>query len=89
MNTPELIIALTPLVSLLATSLVNYIFPRVSGWILPIVAGAIGILPDLIHSVLANIEASPLIAAFAGLTATALHQIKQQWNKRSEDRDAS
>jgi len=81
MATTDLILALTPLVSLLVTFGVKKALPAIPGWALPLVAGLAGVLPDLSNAVVTGGEASPLKAALLGLAATGIHQIKAQFAK--------
>lgn len=81
MSTPDLILALTPLVALLVTFAVKKALPAIPGWALPIVAGLAGVLPDLSNAIATGADASPLKAALLGLAATGIHQIKAQFGK--------
>lgn len=81
MNTPDLILALTPIVSLLVTFAVKKALPAIPGWALPIVSGLVGVLPDLSHAIATGDAANPLKGALLGLAATGIHQIKAQFNK--------
>lgn len=82
--TPEIIIALTPLVSFAVTAGFKKILPQIPGWALPLVAAVVGIATDLLGAQTTGANAAPLTAAFLGLAATGLHQIKSQLNKPAE-----
>lgn len=81
MNTQETVLALTPFVSLAATKLVRSVLPNIPAPILPVVAGGLGILPDLAQAIAYNTQANPLKGFLAGLAAVAIHQVAVQLQK--------
>lgn len=85
MNTQETILALTPFISLAATKLVRSLVPKTPAPLLPVVAGALGVLPDLAQAVANNTAASPLKGFLAGLAAVAIHQVSVQLTKPAPD----
>lgn len=78
MTIPELVLALTPFVSLAVTTIIRALLPKIPGPLLPVIAGAIGVLPDAISAFAHNTEASPLKGFLAGCAAVAIHQVKVQ-----------
>jgi hypothetical protein len=81
MNTQEITLALTPFVSLFGTFLARKIIPNIPGPVLPVVAGVLGVVPDMVQSIANDTTASPLKGFLAGLAAVAIHQVGVQLQK--------
>lgn len=85
MSTSDIVLALTPVISLAATAGVRALIPKIPGWLVPVVAALIGVSPDLITHLVTGSAQSPLVAALLGLAATGLHQIKVQFTKQTNE----
>jgi hypothetical protein len=81
MTTPEIILLLTPIISLGVTAVLRVLLPKIPGPLLPVIAGAVGVFPDAINAFASGSEASPLKGFLAGCAAVALHQVKVQLGK--------
>jgi len=81
MNTTDIVLAATPLISLGITAGLRALMPKIPGWALPILAALVGIAPDWIAHLQTGSPANSLMAALLGLAATGIHQIAVQLKK--------
>lgn len=85
----QLVMVLTPFIALLGTFVANQLLPKLPNYLVPVVASAIGVLPDLINHFASGAPSNTITAMLLGLAATGLHQIKVQWQQRPAATDPS
>lgn len=82
-----LLLMLIPLFVPIIVAIGKFFLPHVPGWVLPILAPAIGALIDWLASLAMGTGASPLAAALLGSAGVGLREIKDKAQKRIEEGD--
>lgn len=81
----NLLMLLIPVLVPLVIAIGKFFVPKVPGWILPIVAPALGALIDYINTLVSGTNASPLIGALLGSAGVGVREIYDQVKKRMAD----
>lgn len=81
----NLLMLLIPVLVPLVIAIGKFFVPKVPGWILPIVAPALGVLIDYINTLVSGTNASPLIGALLGSAGVGVREIYDQVKTRMAD----
>lgn len=74
----QLSVLLIPLMTYISVAGIRVLMPLIPSFMLPLFAGAIGPLLDLVLSYIGGIEAHGLASLALGLAAVGVHEVKAQ-----------